>query len=83
MTKSSRRPTHGRATAQDVADLAGVSLTTVSRAFQPNPPVSDKTRALVRMAFARKFKRMHLGRGSGGGGLTGPDTVDQIGGLNQ
>lgn len=52
MSKGSRRPTHGRATAQDVADLAGVSLTTVSRAFQPNLSVSEKTRALVRKASA-------------------------------
>jgi len=51
-TKGSRRPTHGRATAQDVADLAGVSLTTVSRAFQPHLRVAEKTRALVRRAAA-------------------------------
>ena len=48
--KGSRRPTHGRATAQDVADLAGVSLTTVSRAFNPDLPVAKKTRDLVRNA---------------------------------
>jgi DNA-binding LacI/PurR family transcriptional regulator len=51
-TKVSRRPTHGRATAQDVANLAGVSLTTVSRAFQPHLRVAEKTRALVRRAAA-------------------------------
>jgi DNA-binding LacI/PurR family transcriptional regulator len=51
-TKVSRRPTHGRATAQDVANLAGVSLTTVSRAFQAHPGVAEKTRALVRRAAA-------------------------------
>ena len=48
--KGSRRPTHGRATAQDVADLAGVSLTTVSRAFNSDLPVAKKTRELVRNA---------------------------------
>ncbi|MDG2403961.1 MAG: LacI family DNA-binding transcriptional regulator [Paracoccaceae bacterium] len=48
--KASRRPTHGRATAQDVADLAGVSLTTVSRAFNPDLQVAKKTRELVRTA---------------------------------
>jgi DNA-binding LacI/PurR family transcriptional regulator len=51
-SKGSPRPTHGRATAQDVADLAGVSLTTVSRAFQSDLPVADKTRARVRSAAA-------------------------------
>jgi|TARA_B110000977_G_scaffold127773_2_gene163272 LacI family transcriptional regulator len=51
-TKGSRRPTHGRSTAQDVADLAGVSLTTVSRAFHPKLSVAEKTRKLVRSAAA-------------------------------
>ncbi|MEP3279449.1 MAG: LacI family DNA-binding transcriptional regulator [Stappiaceae bacterium] len=51
-SKGSRRPTHGRATAQDVADLAGVSLTTVSRTFHPDLSVAEKTRALVRSAAA-------------------------------
>jgi len=50
--KNTGRPTHGRATAQDVADLAGVSLTTVSRAFQPHLRVAEKTRARVRSAAA-------------------------------
>tara|TARA_R110002073_G_scaffold164264_5_gene320516 strand:- start:1097 stop:2110 length:1014 start_codon:yes stop_codon:yes gene_type:complete len=49
-SRISRRPTHGRVTAQDVADRAGVSLTTVSRAFRPDLPVSKKTRALVQNA---------------------------------
>lgn len=51
--KGSRRPTHGRTTAQDVADLAGVSLTTVSRAFNPDLPVSEKTRERVRSAASQ------------------------------
>ncbi len=36
--------------AQDVADVAGVSLTTVSRAFNPDLPVADQIRELVRNA---------------------------------
>jgi LacI family transcriptional regulator len=37
------RKSHGVATAQDVADKAGVSLTTVSRCFSDAAPVSQKT----------------------------------------
>ena len=44
----SRRPKHGMVTAQEVADRAGVSLTTVSRVFRPNGIASSKTRELVR-----------------------------------
>ena len=51
--KTSRRPTHGRATAKDVANLAGVSLTTVSRAYNTNVPISSRTHEKVRNAAAQ------------------------------
>ena len=51
--KTSRRPTHGRATAKDVANLAGVSLTTVSRAYNTNVQISSRTHEKVRNAAAQ------------------------------
>lgn len=48
-------PTTVRATAQDVADLAGVSRSAVSRAFTPGGSVSDDTREKV-LSAARKLR---------------------------
>jgi DNA-binding LacI/PurR family transcriptional regulator len=45
--RKTHRKSHGVATAQDVADKAGVSLTTVSRCFNDAGPVSKKTLDMV------------------------------------
>lgn len=50
MTKKDEAGLHRKATASDVAMLAGVSKWTVSRAFTPGASISDKARAQVEAA---------------------------------
>ncbi|MGA7586882.1 MAG: LacI family DNA-binding transcriptional regulator [Rouxiella badensis] len=47
MTKETKAPKPSKATASDVAELAGVSKWTVSRAFTPGASVSDKAQKKV------------------------------------
>lgn len=59
---SSRPPTH-RATARDVAETAGVSISAVSRTFTPGASVSAKTRERVMTAAtALGYRPNHLAR---------------------
>lgn len=60
----------GRATITDVADLAGVSVATVSRALRSLPNVSDVTRAKVEQAASDLNYRIDAGASSLASGRT-------------
>ena len=57
--KSGKEPT-ARATIDDVAELAGVSIKTVSRVVNQEPNVRDATRAKVERAIAKLHYRPNL-----------------------
>ena len=57
--RSNKEPT-ARATIDDVAELAGVSIKTVSRVVNQEPNVRDATRAKVERAIARLHYRPNL-----------------------
>ena len=60
-TRASRGP--GRVTVRDVAEAAGVSTATVTRALQGHPAVRDETRARVEAAVRRlDYQPDHIAR---------------------
>ena len=77
MAQLDRRPDQkfrGRATIRDIADLAGVSIATVSRVLNDRPDVSPETRETV-MQVVRKHgfttNRGARGLSSGRTGIVG------------
>src|SRR3954467_15156542 len=85
MAQLDRRPDQhfrGRTTIRDIADLAGVSIATVSRVLNDRPDVSPNTRESVLQVvrehgFTRTRSARALGRGRTGFiGLTLPMIAD-------